>query len=85
MFLSPSYKTIELLPIVESLFDLGQKGFRQWAKRLSTLVDNKKEYKMSFNIYNICILCTPIIALDKRREGNIVNRDRDKTRVKANF
>ena len=30
---------------------------------LSTLVDNKKEYKMSFNIYNICILCTPIIAL----------------------
>ena len=50
MFLSPSYKTIELLPIVESLFDLGQKGFRQWAKRLSTLVDNKKEYKMSFNI-----------------------------------
>ena len=70
MFLSPSYKTIELLPIVESLFDLGQKvfdngqkGFRQWAKRLSTLVDNKKEYKMSFNIYNICILCTPIIAL----------------------
>lgn len=22
---------------------------------LSTLVDNKKEYKMSFNIYNICI------------------------------
>ena len=63
MFLSPSYKTIELLPIVESLFDLGQKGFRQWAKRHSTLVDNKKEYKMSFNIYNICILCTPIIAL----------------------
>ena len=63
MFLSPSYKTIELLPIVESLFDLGQKGFRQWAQRLSTLVDNKKEYKMSFNIYNICILCTPIIAL----------------------
>ena len=59
MLLSPSYKTIELLPI----FDLGQKGFRQWAKRLSTLVDNKKEYKMSFNIYNICILCTPIIAL----------------------
>ena len=53
MLLSPSYKTIELLPIVESLFDLGQKGFRQWAKRLSTLVDNKKEYKMSFNIYNI--------------------------------
>ena len=51
MFLSPSYKTIELLPIVESLFDLGQNGFRQWAKRLSTLVDNKKEYKMSFNIY----------------------------------
>lgn len=47
MLLSPSYKTIELLPIVESLFDLGQKGFRQWAKRLSTLVDNKKEYKMS--------------------------------------
>ena len=46
MFLSPSYKTIELLPIVESLFDLGQKGFRQWAKRLSTLVDNKKEYKI---------------------------------------
>ena len=30
---------------------------------LSTLVDNKKEYKMSYNIYNICILCTPIIAL----------------------
>ena len=30
---------------------------------LSNLVDNKKEYKMSFNIYNICILCTPIIAL----------------------
>lgn len=29
MFLSPSYKAIELLPIV----------------------DNKKEYKMSFNIY----------------------------------
>lgn len=29
MFLSPSYKAIEL----------------------STLVDNKKEYKMSFNIY----------------------------------
>ena len=57
MFLSPNYKTIELLPIVESLFDLGQKGFRQWAKRLSTLVDNKKEY-----LY-ICILCTPIIAL----------------------
>lgn len=27
MFLSPSYKAIELLPIVESLFDLGQKGF----------------------------------------------------------
>lgn len=62
MFLSPSYKTIELLPIVESLFDLGQKGLTM-AKRLSTLVDNKKEYKMSFNIYNICILCTPIIAL----------------------
>ena len=56
MLLSPSYKTIELLPIVESLL-------RPWAKRLSTLVDNKKEYKMSFNIYNICILCTPIIAL----------------------
>ena len=37
MLLSPSYKTIELLPIVESLFDLGQKGFRQWAKRLSTM------------------------------------------------
>ena len=51
MFLSPSYKAIELLPIVESLFALGEKGFRQWAKRLSTLVDNKKEYKMSFNIY----------------------------------
>ncbi len=64
MFLSPSYKTIELLPIVESLFDLGQKRFSTMGKRLSTLVDNKKkEYKMSFNIYNICILCTPIIAL----------------------
>ena len=63
MLLSPSYKTIELLPIVESLFDLGQKGFRKWAKRLSTLVDNKKEYKMSFKYLYICILCTPIIAL----------------------
>ena len=63
MLLSPSYKTIELLPIVESLFDLGQKGFRQGAKRLSTLVDNKKEYKMSFKYLYICILCTPIIAL----------------------
>lgn len=52
MLLSPSYKAIELLPIVESLFDLGQKGFRPMGpKRLSTLVDNKKEYKMSFNIY----------------------------------
>ncbi len=63
MLLSPSYKAIELLPIVESLFDLGQKGFRQWAKKLSTLVDNKKEYKMSFKYLYICILCTPIIAL----------------------
>lgn len=63
MLLSPSYKTIELLPIVENLFDLEQKGFRQWAKRLSTLVDNKKEYKMSFKYLYICILCTPIIAL----------------------
>ena len=63
MLLSPSYKTIELLPIVESLFDLGQKGFRQWAKSLSTLDDNKKEYKMSFKYLYICILCTPIIAL----------------------
>ena len=63
MLLSPSYKAIELLPIVESLFELGKKGFRQWAKRLSTLVDNKKEYKMSFKYLYICILCTPIIAL----------------------
>ena len=63
MFLSPSYKTIELLPIVESLFDLGQKGFRQWAKGFRPWSIIKKEYKMSFNIYNICILCTPIIAL----------------------
>ena len=63
MLLSPSYKAIELLPIVEILFDLGRKGFRQRAKRLSTLVDNKKEYKMSFKYLYICILCTPIIAL----------------------
>ena len=34
MFLSPSYKTIELLPIVESLFDLGQKDIRRRSKAL---------------------------------------------------
>lgn len=32
MLLSPSYKTIELLPIVESLFDLGQKGLTMGKK-----------------------------------------------------
>ena len=63
MLLSPSYKTIGLLPIGESLFALGQKGFLEWGRRLLSLVDDKKEYKMRFNIYNICILCTPIIAL----------------------
>lgn len=34
MFLSPSYKTIELLPIVESLFDLGQKAFSTLGKKV---------------------------------------------------
>jgi hypothetical protein len=55
MLLSPSYKTIELSTLVD--YDI--------ADVLKGTEDNynKKEYKMSFNIYNICILCTPIIAL----------------------
>ena len=60
---------------------------------LSTLVDNKKEYKMSFNIYNICILCTPIIALfstkinpfGKKTGGEHSQPRSGQNKVKANF
>ena len=40
MFLLSNSLVIDLLPLVEYLFDTGQKPFRHWSKAFSTLVKN---------------------------------------------
>ena len=40
MFLLSNSLVIDLLPLVEYLFDQGQKPFRHWSKTFSTLVKN---------------------------------------------
>ena len=40
MLLLSNSLLIDLLPLVENLFALGQKPFRHWSKALSTLVKN---------------------------------------------
>ena len=91
MLLLSNSLVIDLLPLVEYLFALGQKPFRHWSKTFSTKGEKLRSGSDSSKYLCICLLITIVASLfftyiyGGETEGGMVNPNQDETQGEGRF